>query len=202
MEDLEIMREQLSALKKRLDTQEIVNNNLMRRVMRSKASWLNILVKAEIWFLPILYLILAEICHLVGISQWYALTFLIMAGIDVYFDWKTVRISPRRFSEDSILQLKKFLLKQKKSRCIQTIIAFILSVTWLMCLFTAGNFKVARFMMPNLQNDDYLLTTIVIGIVSTIASAIVVLYLYLKMQHTNDDLIRDITELESENQNQ
>ena len=72
MEDLEIMRQQLAELKRRLDTQQIVNKGLLRKLMRRKASWLNRLVIVEIASLPFIYLIFAVTCYAAGISQWFA----------------------------------------------------------------------------------------------------------------------------------
>ena len=55
MEELEIMRMQLDALKQQLDTQEIINRDLLRKIMRRKASWLNRLVNFETIALPRTY---------------------------------------------------------------------------------------------------------------------------------------------------
>ncbi|MDE6341030.1 MAG: hypothetical protein K2K93_01810, partial [Muribaculaceae bacterium] len=94
MEELEIMRRQLASMKEQLRSQHIVNESLMRKVMKGKASWMNTLVKAEIICVPITWILLAAICAFYGISQWYASLFLIMSVIDTYIDWYTVRIGP------------------------------------------------------------------------------------------------------------
>ena len=94
MEELEIMRRQMAEMKERLDSQQIVNHTLLRKIMRHKASWLNKLVICEIIAIPITYLIFAAFSAFVHVSQWYALLYLILASADTYMDWYTVRIPP------------------------------------------------------------------------------------------------------------
>ncbi|MDE6287689.1 MAG: hypothetical protein K2M00_02760, partial [Muribaculaceae bacterium] len=138
MEDLEIMREQLAAVKRRLDTQQIVNNKLMRKIMRHKAAWLNKFVTGEMIALPVVFILFAILCAGYGISIWYAIAFLIIAGIDTAVDRRTVRIPPHMFSDASIVELKKLLIRQKKERFIQTCVALPACVIWLVAFFIAA----------------------------------------------------------------
>lgn len=197
MEDLEIMRQQLSALKQKLDTQKIINKDLMRSVMRNKASWLNRFVNIEIIGIPIIYFIVAATSYAVGISQWFAIILLVMTTVDVALDWHLVRISPDKFSRLSIIELKKFLMKQKKLRLIQTIAMAPLALIWLLTFFSAYISKLEIF--PYTDIPAFIKPGIwIVIIASLIAAVIVVCILLRKMQQTNDALIKDIDDLEKD----
>lgn len=197
MEDLEIMREQLAAVKRRLDTQQIVNNKLMRKIMRHKAAWLNKFVAGEIIAMPLTFILFAIICVIYGTSLWYAVSFLILGGIDTALDWRTVRIPAHMFSNASILDLKKFLLKQKKERFVQTCFMLPLCILWLVMFFSSlvGNTDLS------VSDDLHELVKIggmIGGLVGAVIGAIAVIIIYRKIQSTGDNLMDDIIELEKE----
>lgn len=198
MEELEEMRGQLDALKRQLDTQQIVNQDLMRKVMRGNASWLNGFVNVEIIALPFLYFLIAGICYLLDISQWYASAWLFLGVIDVMLDWRMVRIPPSMFSESSILELKKLLLRQHKGRFVQTCVMLPLALIWLM---TVGYLFFTKL---NVAVDDELLHAAKIGglvgaLIGCVVSVVVVVAINKKIQRTNDSILNDIHDLEAEN---
>lgn len=196
MEELEIMRQQLSAMKRQLDTQQIVNKELLRKVMRGKASWLNKFVNIEIIMLPFLILIILAASSLFGISGRYALIYTVLCVIDVAIDWRVMRIPSKMFGTASILDLKKLLLRQKKERFIQTCVMLPISIIW------AIAFSYAIFVNTNepLTTDNSVakICGVVSGIIGGIVGAIVIVVIYRKMQQTNDALLRDIHDFENE----
>lgn len=196
MEEIEIMRQQLVTLKKQLDTQQIVNKELLRKVMRSKASWLNRYVNFEIITFPLVYLLFVIISAVYGISQWYAFIFFIIGGLDTALDWRTVRIPSDLFGSASILELKKFLLRQKRERHIQMFVTAPLCVLWIIAFLTA---MMKNIDVPSSELEQVVRTGGVAGgIIGGIIGVVVMLILYRKMQRTNDTLLRDIRELEKE----
>ena len=196
MEEIEIMRQQLAAMKRQLDTQQIVNRELLRKVMRGKASWLNKFVNIEIITLPVVYLLFVIISAAYGISQWYAFAFLILSALDTVFDWRTVRIPTDMFGSASILELKKFLLRQKRERYIQICVGIPLCIMWIIAFFTAMVRKV------DMTSDDLEQAVraggLFGGIIGGMVGVVVVIVLYRKIQRTNDTLLRDIHDIESE----
>ena len=90
MDEFEIMREQLAAMKQQLDSQHIINESLMRKVMHGKASWMNRFVTAELIALPFIYLLFVGICSVYNISQWFSFAYLILGGLDALLDMRTV----------------------------------------------------------------------------------------------------------------
>ncbi len=199
MEDLEIMREQLAAVKRKLDTQQIINKELMRKVMRNKAAWLNKLVTGEMIALPVVFILFAILCAIYDISQWYAISFLVIAGIDSALDRRTVRIPSHMFSEASIFDLKRLLIRQKKERFIQTCIALPVCLVWLGAFLTAAASKTA----PSISDDTlqaFRTGGVFGGIVGGIIGAIAAVILYRDIRRTNDNLLNDIQDLEKESE--
>ncbi len=196
MEEIEIMRQQLATLKQQLDTQQIVNKDLLRKVMRSKASWLNRFVNIEIITLPVVYILFVIISAAYGLSQWYAFSFLILGALDTILDWRTVRIPAEMFSSASILELKKFLLRQKRERHIQIFVGGPLCVIWVVAFFMGmvKNVDMSSSEIAQVARTGGLFG----GIVGGIVGVVVMIVLYRKMQRTNDTLLNDIRELEEE----
>ena len=198
MEELEIMRMQLDALKQQLDTQQIINRDLLRKIMRRKASWLNRLVNFETIALPLTYLLFVGMSAAYGISQWYAFVFLVFGAVDTAIDWRAIRIPPSLFGTASILDLKKLLLKQKKIRFIQTCIGAPIGIVWMICYFT--QILTHSFMtLPSEICSEARLSGTIISIAATAVGVIIIVILYHMMQRTNDDLLRDIHDLEKDN---
>lgn len=197
MEELEMMRIQLDALKQQLDTQQIINKDLLRKIMRRKASWLNKFVNLETISLPFIYLLLVSICAVYGISQWYAFIYLIFGAIDTAFDWRAVRIPPSMFGTASILDLKRLLLKQKKIRFVQTCIGVPIGIIWMICFF-AQVLTNSIMTLPAEISSEVKLSGTIITLGATAVGVIIIIILYRMMQHTNDDLLRDIHDLEND----
>ena len=164
--------------------------------MQGKASWLNILVTGEIIAIPLITLLFVFISNYCGISQWYTFTFFILAVIDTWCDMYSVRIPARKFSS-SIIELKKFLIGQKKIRFYQTCIALPLALIWLILYST----HVLNALSQPLYDGDQEVTVIssVVSLtMGVIAAVIVTIVLYRKMQKTNDRIIADIRDLEAQ----
>ncbi len=180
----------MAALKRSLDKEQIVNDKLMRSVMRQKASWLNSFVKVEFWMLPVVYLIFVGICAFFHISQWYAISLLILSLLDVLADLRTFRISPKVFSTCTMLEVRQMLIKQKKERFWHVCIALPLSIIWLILLLNA----IAVATDPLATDHAINIGGVVGGIIGGIIGAIVVLVIYRKAQKTNDTLIEETHE--------
>lgn len=187
MEDLDILKQEMAELKRNLDKEQIVNDRLLRTVMRQKASWLNRFVTVEFITLPLLYLMFVGICAFFHISQWYAFSLLILSVLDVAADMRTFRISPKVFSTCSLLEVRKLLIKQKKERFIHVCIALPLAIVWIM-LFSYAVFKATS---PLAEDHALNFAGAIGGIIGAIIGAVVVIVIYRKAQRTNDNLLSD-----------
>ena len=188
MDELDILKEEMAALKRSLDKEQIVNDRLLRTVMRQKASWLNKFVISEFIMLPILYLMFVGICAFFHVSQWYAFSLLVLSLIDVLVDIRTFRISPKVFSTCTMLEVRRLLVRQKKERFIHVCIALPLAIAWLILMLCA----IANATDPLATDHMLNYSGVVGGIIGGIIGGIVVMIIYRKAQKTNDFIINDI----------
>lgn len=187
MEQLDILKQEMAELKRNLDKEQIVNDGLLRTVMRQKASWLNKFVAVEFILIPVTYLIFAGICAFFHVSQWYPATFLILGLLDALCDLRTFRIPPKVFSTCTMLEVRKLLIRQKKERLIHTCIAAPLAIVWLILILSA----IATASDPLATDHTLNMAGVVGGIIGGIIGSIVVLVIYRKAQRTNDAIIDD-----------
>ena len=187
MEDLDILKQEMAELKRNLDKEQIVNDRLLRTVMRQKASWLNRLVTVEVIMLPLLYLMFVGICAYFHVSQWYAFSMLILSALDVVADLRTFRISPKVFSTCSLLEVRKLLIKQKKERFIHVCIALPLAIVWIL-LFSYAIFRATS---PLAEDHNLNFAGAIGGVIGAIIGTVVVIVIYRKAQRTNDNLLSE-----------
>lgn len=188
MQDLDILKEEMAELKRNLDKEQIINARLLRIVMRQKASWLNRFVTAEFIMLPVLYVIFADICAFFRISQWYAVTLLVLSLIDVLVDMRTFRISPKVFSTCTMIEVRRLLVKQKKERFIHMCIATPLCIVWLIFMLSA----IANASDPLATDHVLNYAGVIGGTIGGLIGAVIVFLIYRKAQNTNDFIINDI----------
>ena len=186
MDQLDILKEEMAALKRNLDKEQIINDKLMRTVMKQKASWLNTLVKVEFITLPFIWLVLAAFSVGLHISLWYVNIFIILAVIDALLDCRTLRIPPKIFSTYTMTEMRQFLIKQKRERAIQTWVSAPLALIWIL-LFTNA-MKFGGLGGPGLH------VGLIGGIIGVIIAIQVIIIIYKKAQNTNDTIINDTEE--------
>lgn len=196
MDELNILREQLGALKKSLDQSQIVNRRLMITVMKQKSSWLDRLVKSELIIVPVSFLIILAVSQSLGITPWLAISFFILAAVDTVIDFRTIRISANDFYDDMV-SLRRKLIEQKRQRFQQLAVSTPLSLIW-MCWF------LVEMVLPHHSAKDLLDTSgplfwvLLVEIIVCSALTIgIIVYIYRKMQRTNNELISSIDEYQS-----
>lgn len=188
MDELESLRQEMSALKQNLDQQQIINKKMLRNIMKQRASWLNVFVNVEIIAIPLVSLMFLGICQFLNISIWYAISMLVLTIIDTAFDWHTMRISPKLLGTASILELRKKLVRQKKERLWQTCISAPIFILWAILFINA--------MLSDSNSMN--LAGATGGIIGGIAGAIIMIVIYRKAQGTNNSMLNDIEDSDSE----
>ena len=187
MEQFDILKQEMAELKRNLDKEQIVNDRLLRTVMRQRASWLNKFVTWEFILIPVTYLIFAGICAFFHISQWFAIAFLIMAILDAVADLRTFRIPPKVFSTFTMLEVRKLLIRQKKERLVHVCVGLPLAIIWIILLLNA----VATATDPLATDHALNMAGVIGGVIGGIIGGIVVILIYRKAQRTNDTIIDD-----------
>lgn len=191
--ELEEMRQQLDIFKKKLDNQTIVNENMMKQIMKGKMSW----VKKYVWFqmfvlFPFIILSWLGIKLLFGFSWWLYAYVIVMTGTSVVVDLLINSTKDSDWGNENLVDTCKKLLKMKKRRVIQEIVAIPLiaiMMVW-MC------FELQTSSLPH-----ELITGFSIGgAVGAVIGLIIGFTIVYKMQRTNDEIINQIKELTSERQ--
>lgn len=190
MDELDEMRRQMAAMKQSLDRSQIVSKKLMR-IMKGKATTLNCIVFWECVALPFVFLMILGCCEFFGSSYWVAWCFLLLASADTLADFKTIRIGARKMSEYTLVELKQFIIRQKKLRRVQTVISSVAVILWLIWAYYEW-FRLGNLFNFNDEAFD-LAFSIVVG-VSVIVAVIVVIVIMKKLDNINDEMVADIDE--------
>ena len=186
MNELEAMREQMQLLKQKLDNQEIVSDQLLRKAMSGKMSW----IKKYIWFE---LLVLLPLCTLnfVGLkmmysslSWWPILAILLLLLVEILLDFFINNISSTDWLSENLLQTAGKLVKMKKLRWWQLICSLPVAIGLFWWLF-------AQF------PDDLRMPMTIGGTIGGVIGFGVGVSILLKMQRTNDELITQIHEIKN-----
>lgn len=191
--ELEEMRQQLYIFKKKLDNQTIVNENMMKQIMKGKMSW----VKKYVWFqmfvlFPFIILSWLGIKLLFGFSWWLYAYVIVICGISVVVDMLVNNTKDSDWGNENLVDTCKKLLKMKKRRVIQEIVAIPLIAIMMVWMY----FELQTSSLPH-----ELITGFSIGgAVGAVIGLIIGFTIVYKMQRTNDEIINQIKELTSERQ--
>lgn len=190
LNELEEMQVQYNQLKKRLESQSIITDQLLRQTMRSKMSWISRYTKFQAFaIMPIIILLFLFFKFHFDLSWAVTLTIIILSLIDVIIDIKINKISETDWLNGNLLETKTRLLKMKK---IRTKI-FIIEIPILIAI-TA--WFILEMLIGNTTEHIGGMVGAGIGVLIGIGIAYKILR---RMQKTNDELINQITDYTKEN---
>ncbi len=188
------LRAAMDTLKRTMPHDGIISQSAIRRAMRSRSIWLNYLVIGELIMLPIIVLALFGIAHFEGMSIWPAVVFVILAVPDTILDLRTMAISQKWISEETLVGLSHRLIRQKKERHRQTAISTALMVLWLIWFF----YELVRPAAAYLTAVDLMWLWAATSALGLVASLIVIAIIYRKAQKTNDEMIASLSAFEED----
>ena len=189
MNELEAMRSQMQLLKQKLDNQEIINDQLLRNAMSGKMSW----IRKYIWFE---LLVLLPLCTLnfvglklmnPGLSIWAIASILLLVLMEILLDFYINNMSASDWQSENLLQTADKLVRMKKLRWWQLIVSLPVAFALFWWLFS-GFSESIRFAVT------------IGGIIGGVIGLSVGIGIMLKMQRTNDELIRQIREMKNINE--
>lgn len=188
--ELEQLRQQMSLLKDKLDQQEIVNDRLMRQTMTKKMSWIKKYIWFEIAILPPLLLLFVGIHYSMQLSWWLFAFLAVGLTIDVVADYYINRIDKNELLSGNLVEAGRKLVRMKRLRSISFAISMPLVVVWfvwflyeLLSSSQTASSEMARALATG---------GLVGGIIGGIIGFGVGIWLFMKMQRTNDDIIDQI----------
>lgn len=195
MDELDMLRDQMAAMKSDLDKNAIVNDRLIQTVMKERSKGINRFVNAEIISIPFTFLLFILICYVMKLSIWIFVTMAIGVIVSTIVDIKTIKVSTRLINSLSLRDLRTYLIRQKRQRTIQLIVELPLGMAWLVWFLLSlfDNSMVLRDM-----NDQATVGWIKFAII--MATSIIALFttimIYREAQNVNNSMIKEIDSLE------
>lgn len=196
--EIEQMRAQLESLRQSLDHQEIVNERLIAKSMKSRMSWLKKYIIMEACLLPVIALMWVGLKLVLGLS-WYNYAFLMVMTIaDVYIDYRINlhSLSDADYSKSNLIGTMTKLMVMKRRRTIQMVAAVPMVIVWLLWTGIEAYASMATATEPMLR--AFIFGGLIGGAIGGVAGLIFAFYIYRKMQRTNDDVISQIQEYTSD----
>ena len=191
MDEIKELREQMNAMRQSLDSYAIINDRLMKSVMKERSKDLNRLVIGEIIALPFIALFYFGICLALDMTIWLAIAATAGSILSTLVDVRTVKVPGRMVNGSSLRGLKEYLLKQIRMRAVQTAVELPLSIAWLVWFLLA--FMSNDMMFGDLAGSETFAWvkygTVGIAILLTLVS---VCLIYRKIQNINNSIINEI----------
>lgn len=195
--ELEQMREQMQMLRNKLDRQEIINDKLVRRAVESGMSWIKRFVYLEFCMLPLLALVWLGIKSFFGLSWPNYVFMVVMTVADAVWDYRINVASLRieRMEDANLMDTLHSLARMKRMRARSFCIMMPFLVVWI--VWTG----MEMWMNPACRGGgEDLVGSVACGgfwgfFLSIPLALFAAIHIYRKMQRTNDELIRQISEL-------
>ncbi|MDE6311004.1 MAG: hypothetical protein K2L96_04205 [Muribaculaceae bacterium] len=151
-DELDQLRQQMEQLNAALETQKIINADLMDRVMRRDVSWFNKLLRYEIFLmLPLAIVLFLAIKFMFGTSWLFFAGTIAMFVLDVIWDSFIMPLPSTDFSTLSLLDLRRKVIRQMQQRKTQLFIELPVLVLWVIWFFyelVGTRVEVFRHMPP------------------------------------------------------
>ncbi|MCI6161634.1 MAG: hypothetical protein PUH24_01510 [Prevotellaceae bacterium] len=188
-QELEEMRSQLSVLNEKINKEKVVNDRLLRKAMKNKASWISKMVTIEAFIIFPFVMIDLIFLHYQNIVSWWLVGFAaLMLGGSVVADYIINNKKLNIMFDGNLVTAAKQLGEMKRLRIKQLYIGLPLAVIFIVW-FAWEQIKQSP--------DDY--RPMVGGLIAGgIVGAAIGLFIFRKMQQTNDELIQQIEELTQE----
>ena len=200
MMELEQMREQMQVLRNKLDTQEIVNEKLVKNSVKSKMSWIKKFVYFELLLVPFTALMMYVLKEIFNLS-WFTYAFIVvLCAIDAVCDYRinVAALDLEKVEKHNLSDTLQKLVAMKQMRAKAFFIMMLLSIP----LFMWVSIEMWQYVSTITFRDD-LYTHIVHagayggfvgGIIGFLVGIYISIRIYRKMQTTNDELIAQIEE--------
>ncbi len=188
-ETLEQMREQLGILKQKLDKQTIVTDKLIQQSMKQKMSW----IQKYCWFqilvlFPFVSIYFAIFKEHFGFSWLSYFALVGLMAISCISDFIINKMKPEDWESDNLIQTVKKLLRMKRIRKLNELAMIPCAIVVLSFLaydcYTAGKLEYGEMVSCGIG-----------ALIGLIIGGCIGIRIVIKMQHTNDEVIKQIEEL-------
>ncbi len=200
MMELEQMREQMQVLRNKLDTQEIVNDKLVKNSVKSKMSWIKKLVYFEFLLVPFTALMAYVLKEMFNLS-WFTYAFIVvLCAIDAVCDYRinVASLDLEKVEKHNLSDTLQKLVAMKKMRAKAFFIMMLLSIP----LFIWASIEMWQNISTITFLDDVPANIVCAGAYGGLVGGIIGFFvgiyisfrIYRKMQATNDEIIAQLEE--------
>lgn len=191
--ELELMRSQLDIMKKKLDSQNIVNEQLMRKAWKQKMSGIRRYLWVElIVLLPLCLIMALVIKKTFMLNCWFVAFSAILFCADVASDFYVNRFKGDNLTDGNLLKVAERLTWMKKMRLKQLYIGVVFAVIWV------GWIVYGALANHVTHGEVHLLPMIIGGSIGLVVGLAVGVKIVVKMNRTNDRIINEIKEMTQE----
>lgn len=202
MMELEQMREQMQVLRNKLDTQEIVNEKLVKNSVKSKMSWMKKFIYFEFLMIPfgaLMMYVLKEVFNL----SWFCYAFIVvLCVIDAVWDYRinVASLDLEKVEKHNLSDTLQKLVAMKQMRAKSFFIMMLLSILLFMWASIEMWQNISTGTITFIDNVPANIVYIeaYAGLVGGIIGFFVGIYIsfriYRKMQATNDEIIAQLEE--------
>ncbi|MCH5309565.1 MAG: hypothetical protein J1E58_06835 [Prevotella sp.] len=189
---LEEMRQQMAILKEKLDKQEIINDQLMRKAVGTKLRKIVIERRKKLFFiLAGLIYVPAVLYGLLKLDLWFIIVtilfFAVGAAYDIYY---TAGINDEDLQNKRLLETKERIIRMKRmnTRWLWFSIPFV--IVWIATFFWQIIYR-----MDDGEAHLHAQPILIGGLVGGVIGGIIGTVIYQRQQHRASELIEDIEEL-------
>ena len=188
MDELQEMREQLAALKEKMNAQEVVNDRLIRDILIQKKKS----VDKNIWVVGAAGLFTITVGNW-GFYQWGVSSWFLIGTTIFMLVCFLMTIIPHNWVKKEDIQYGNLLVAAKQARRLRKlykdweIISLVLAIIWAAWLFI--EFSAA------IENKQMLHVLIVASVVAGTIGGIIGLKISRKVMHTLDEMIQEIDQM-------
>ena len=186
------MRQQMAILKEKLDKQEIINDQLMRKAVGTKLRKMVIERRKKLFFiLAGLIYVPAVLYGLLKLDLWFIIVtilfFAVGAAYDIYY---TAGINDEDLQNKRLLETKERIIRMKRmnTRWLWFSIPFV--IVWIATFFWQILYR-----MDDGEAHLHAQPILIGGLVGGVIGGIIGTVIYQRQQHRASELIEDIEEL-------
>ena len=194
--ELEEMRQQLGILKEKIDGQKLINDKLIRQSMLNKMSFMKKYTWVSFFVFVFIYYVYNDIRITFNLSWWFYGATVIFMTFSVCFDAYINRFNKESFLNGDLIATSLQMQRMKKLRkrsLLYGIFFMTIWVSWFVIELYNGSGAANGG-----ENTSMFYGMLVGGGVGLIAGVAIGIWLYLRMQRINSDIIKQIDELTKE----
>lgn len=182
IDDFASMKVEIERLRRRLDTQELINDRVLRQAVKQATSFSRRFLRIEIMaMVPIAILGVLNICVRFDLPWWFMVVSVIMLGGCLIADLVINRIMNVDFGTVPLVEMEERLLRQKRMRAMRVVVGLTCIVPWLICMCQL--MKSSDVFVDKYGSSDIMIYGLVVG---ALVGAVIGLVIFFRMQRSNE----------------